>query len=130
MAKTTADKFAEAIQKELDKYGEDVQKTVAQLRTSVGKAGLRTLKSASRSTFGGTGKYASGWTMTEEGEFVLMEPYASQLREARMAATSLSLKQWRQRSKSRFSGTASMSQPTGWSATTHNAARGQWLRLK
>ena len=27
------------------------------------------------------------WTMTEEGEFVLMEPYASQLREARMAAT-------------------------------------------
>lgn len=70
MAKTTADNFAEAIQKELDKYGEDVQKTVAQLRTSVGKAGLRTLRSASRSTFGGTGKYASGWTMTEEGDRV------------------------------------------------------------
>jgi hypothetical protein len=70
MAKTTADKFAEAIQKELDKYGEDMQKTVAQLRTSVGKAGLRTLRSASRSTFGGTGKYASGWTMTEEGDRV------------------------------------------------------------
>lgn len=68
MAKTTADKFADAIQKELDKYGEDVQKTVAQLRTSVGKAGLRTLRSTSRSTFGGTDKYASGWTMTEEGD--------------------------------------------------------------
>ena len=27
------------------------------------------------------------WTMTEDGEFVLMEPYASQLREARMTAT-------------------------------------------
>ena len=27
------------------------------------------------------------WTMTEEGEFALMEPYASQLREARMTAT-------------------------------------------
>ena len=68
MAKTTPEKFAEAIQKELDKYGEDVQKTVAQLRTSVGKAGLSTLRSASRSTFDGTGKYASGWTMTEEGD--------------------------------------------------------------
>ena len=27
------------------------------------------------------------WTMTESGEFVLMEPYASQLREARIVAT-------------------------------------------
>ena len=27
------------------------------------------------------------WTMTDEGEFVLMEPYASQLQEARMTAT-------------------------------------------
>lgn len=70
MAKTTADKFAEAIQKELDKYGEDIKLTVDKLRTSVGKAGLRTLKSASRSTFGGKGKYASGWTMTEEGDRV------------------------------------------------------------
>ena len=68
MAKTTPEKFAEAIQKELDKYGEDIQLSVEKLRTSVGKAGLRTLRSASRSTFGGTGKYASGWTMTEEGD--------------------------------------------------------------
>ena len=70
MAKTTPEKFAEAIQKELDKYGEDIQLSVEKLRTSVGKAGLRTLRSASRSTFGGTGKYASGWTMTEEGDRV------------------------------------------------------------
>lgn len=27
------------------------------------------------------------WTMTESGEFVLMEPYASQLQEARLTAT-------------------------------------------
>ena len=27
------------------------------------------------------------WTMTDEGEFVLMEPYKSQLLEARMTAT-------------------------------------------
>ena len=27
------------------------------------------------------------WTMTDEGEFVLMEPYATQLVEARVAAT-------------------------------------------
>jgi len=27
------------------------------------------------------------WTMTEEGEFVLMEPYKSQLLEARLTAT-------------------------------------------
>ena len=27
------------------------------------------------------------WTMTDEGEFVLMEPYSSQLQEARMTAT-------------------------------------------
>lgn len=27
------------------------------------------------------------WTMTDEGEFVLMEPYKTQLHEARMAAT-------------------------------------------
>lgn len=68
MAKTTPEKFAEAIQKELDKYGEDIQLSVEKLRTSVGKAGLRTLRSASRSTFGGKGEYASGWTMTEEGD--------------------------------------------------------------
>lgn len=70
MAKTTPEKFAEAIQKELDKYGEDIQLSVEKLRTSVGKAGLRTLRSVSRSTFDGTGKYASGWTMTEEGDRV------------------------------------------------------------
>lgn len=27
------------------------------------------------------------WTMTEDGEFVLMEPYATKLREAKTAAT-------------------------------------------
>lgn len=68
MATITADKLAETVQKELDKFGEDVVLTVGKVRTAVGKAGVRTLRSTSRSTFGGTGKYASGWTMTEEGD--------------------------------------------------------------
>lgn len=57
-----AEQLAAAVDKILEKYGDDVRENLAEIGKSVVKAGVRELKSQSSSTFGGTGKYASGWT--------------------------------------------------------------------
>lgn len=55
----TADQFAKAVQKILDKYGEDVAKNVNEITKAYAKLGARMVKANSQQ-FGG--RYASGWT--------------------------------------------------------------------
>ena len=61
MATTSADGFAAALQKILKEYQEDVSKNVNDLAKKFTQKGVKEVKSAS-GQFGGTGKYASGWT--------------------------------------------------------------------
>ena len=71
MTKVAADKFADEVTKELRKYAdEDVPDAIEKAQDVSGKAGLKTLRSESKAKFGGTGKYASGWTITKEGDRV------------------------------------------------------------
>ena len=67
MAKVTIDNLAETIMKDIEAYSdEQVKGSLDRSAEIAGKDGVRALKSASKSTFGGTGKYAEGWTMTKE----------------------------------------------------------------
>lgn len=60
--KIPIDRLSAEINKILTEYGEDVQRDVDEAAAKVTKAGVRAVKGNSRSTFGGSGKYASGWT--------------------------------------------------------------------
>ena len=57
----TADNFAAAIQKILKEYQEDTTKNVKQLAKKFAQKGAKEVKAAS-GQFGGSGRYASGWT--------------------------------------------------------------------
>ena len=62
------DQLTQAVDSILAKYGEDVQGNINDIVKDLSKQGAKTLKGESSSTFGGTGKYASGWTsQTETG---------------------------------------------------------------
>lgn len=63
-----ADQLAAAVDKILEKYGDDVRDNVNDITQEITKKGAQTLKSQARSAVGGTGKYAAGWTsQTETG---------------------------------------------------------------
>lgn len=66
MAKVTIDNLADTVQEILDEYEGEIEEKMDEIVKRVGKAGVSALKSSSRSTFGGTGKYASGWTSQVE----------------------------------------------------------------
>lgn len=67
MAAVSADRFAEALNKILKEYQEDTTKNINQLAKKFAQKGAKEVKSAS-GQFGGSGKYASGWTSKyEEG---------------------------------------------------------------
>lgn len=66
MAKVTVDNLASTIQDILDEYGDEVEEKMDEIVQRVSKAGVQALKSSSRANFGGTGKYASGWTSQVE----------------------------------------------------------------
>ena len=61
--KVTAANLDEVIGKILTEYAEDVQMDLVEVTNKVAQAGAKALRSASRSTFGGSGKYASGWAV-------------------------------------------------------------------
>ena len=64
----TVDQLTVEVNKILGKYGDDVQGNINDIVKDVTRKGANTLKGESRSKFGGTGKYASGWTsQTETG---------------------------------------------------------------
>ena len=65
MAKTTVETLAADIRQILDDYGEDVTKMTKETVRKTGQKSLQALKSNS-SIFGGSGKYASGWTQKVE----------------------------------------------------------------
>lgn len=62
MAKVTADNLASEIQKILDEYGETVMHDMEEVTKAVAKKGVQALRNSARSSFGGTGEYAKGWT--------------------------------------------------------------------
>lgn len=66
MAKTSIDKLASAIEDILQEYADDLQAHVDEAAQEVGKEGVKALRAASRG-FGGSGKYARGWTSTTDG---------------------------------------------------------------
>jgi len=60
------DQLTQAVDKILQEYGDDVQGNINDIVKDITKQGAKTLKGESRNTFGGTGKYASGWTSQAE----------------------------------------------------------------
>ena len=67
MAKTcTVDNMDAAIMDILDEYEEFTIQTVREATQRIAKEGVKALKSSS-GVFGGSGKYARGWTSTSEG---------------------------------------------------------------
>jgi len=54
------------VNKILQEYGEDVYASVNQVTKEVTKAGVKKLKADAKNSFGGTGKYAKGWTSQVE----------------------------------------------------------------
>ena len=67
MAKRTPiEQFQAAIEKALEDYGEEVNGRMADFIKDITKKGVKAVKANSKSTFGGTGFYASGWTSKYE----------------------------------------------------------------
>lgn len=64
--KTPLDKFSEAIHDILDEYGDSIRANVAEAVKAVSKKGAQAVKQAAKTTFGGTGEYAAGWTSRVE----------------------------------------------------------------
>ena len=62
MPKTPIEKFRQAVDKALQDYAQDTTLTVKDLARTFAKKGAQAVKQASAEAFGGTGKYASGWT--------------------------------------------------------------------
>lgn len=60
------DRLTAEVEKILDEYGDNVRENLGDIVKQMSKKGAATLRSQSRGTFGGTGKYASGWTSTAQ----------------------------------------------------------------
>lgn len=54
--------IASEIGKILTEYGEDVTDRIKDVTKDISKKGAQAVKSNAKADFGGTGKYASGWT--------------------------------------------------------------------
>lgn len=66
MAKVTVDTLASEVAKILEEYGDEVKDNVDEVIKRVAKKGVQALRAESKSKFKGSGKYARGWTVTEE----------------------------------------------------------------
>ena len=60
--KVSADRFADEVAKICRQYGENVQESVGEVTKALSKKGAKEVKARSKSMFGGSGKYADGWT--------------------------------------------------------------------
>lgn len=65
MAKVPVDRLADAVQKVLRDYAQDVDKDINDLTRAIGKKGAQAVKQASAGAFGG-GAYSKSWTSTLE----------------------------------------------------------------
>lgn len=67
MAKRTPiDRLSIEVGKILEEYGENVQENINEIVSQMSKKGAKAVKSEARANFGGSGKYASGWTSQAE----------------------------------------------------------------
>ena len=66
MATTPIDRLSDDIQKILKEYAAEVKDNVDSITRQMGQKGAKALKTSSKASFGGTGKYASGWTYQTE----------------------------------------------------------------
>lgn len=66
MARSTVDTLVSDINKILDEYVDNAGHLTAEAVKKVSKKGVEALKTNSKTNFGGTGKYASGWTSKVE----------------------------------------------------------------
>lgn len=64
--KIPVDKLTQEVDKILSEYGGDVHGNLNTIVGQMSKKGAQTLRQQSKNTFGGTGKYAKGWTSTVE----------------------------------------------------------------
>ena len=64
--KVPVDRLTDEVEKILNDYGENVQQNLGEIVKQMSKKGAQTLRSQSKSTFNGTGKYAKGWTSRAE----------------------------------------------------------------
>lgn len=60
--RTPIDRLTLEVGKILEEYGENVQENLNEIVSQMSKQGAKAVKSEARGTFGGSGKYASGWT--------------------------------------------------------------------
>lgn len=66
MAKTTIDKLDSAVQKILDDYAKGILTSMDEVATKIGTKAAAAVKANARASFGGSGKYAGGWTKQVE----------------------------------------------------------------
>lgn len=64
--RATIDTLAADIKAILDEYEDDVEQLSKETVKAVAQKGKQALQSSARGTFGGTGKYASGWSVQVE----------------------------------------------------------------
>lgn len=64
----TPDRLGEEIDKILTQYGEEVEANIDIIRKKVAQKGAAAIRNEAKDKFGGTGKYAKGWTVTEESK--------------------------------------------------------------
>ena len=60
------DKLTDEIEGILKKYGDDTAHNLSEIVKEMSKKGAQTVKAQARSSFGGTGRYAKGWTSQTE----------------------------------------------------------------
>lgn len=65
---TPIDRLQADVSAILEEYGEEVAEHLDEVTKDIGKKGAKALRSSSKGSFGGSGKYARGWTYeVEEG---------------------------------------------------------------
>lgn len=73
--KTPIDKLSSAISDVLEQYGAELQENVAEAVKAVSKQGAKAVRSAAKTTFGGSGEYARGWTSRADTGRVSVQGY-------------------------------------------------------
>ena len=64
--KLPLDKLASEIDQILEKYGDDVKANVDEITKEFAKKGAKAVSASAKNNFGGSGKYAAGWTSRYE----------------------------------------------------------------
>ena len=65
---TSTDRLQAEVSAILEEYGDEVAENLDEITKEVGKKGAKALRSSSKGSFGGSGKYARRWTYeVEEG---------------------------------------------------------------